>query len=120
MSIQIRMTDYAWNGTALLSPGDTPSLDGSVAADLVNGGKAMYISERESNKEMSDVKANVDPVTGGIEFSGKLMGNLANGEWFNPPSVFRLLLNGTGTVTIDSKDAAGTVTTGVFLSLIHI
>lgn len=68
MSIQIRMTDYAWNGTALLSPGDTPSLDGSVAADLVNGGKAMYISERESNKEMSDVKANVDPVTGGIEF----------------------------------------------------
>lgn len=65
MSIQIRMTDYAWNGTALLSPGDTPSLDGSVAADLVNGGKAMYISERESNKEMSDVKANVDPVTGG-------------------------------------------------------
>lgn len=67
MSIQIRMTDYAWNGTALLSPGDTPSLDGSVAADLVNGGKAMYISERESNKEMSDVKANVDPVTGGIE-----------------------------------------------------
>lgn len=67
MSIQIRMTDYAWNGTALLSPGDTPSLDGSVAADLVNGGKAMYISERESNKEMSDVKANVDPVTGRIE-----------------------------------------------------
>lgn len=69
MSIQIRMTDYAWNGTALLSPGDTPSLDGSVAADLVNGGKAMYISERESNKEMSDVKANVDPVTGEIVFS---------------------------------------------------
>lgn len=68
MSIQIRMTDYAWNGTALLSPGDTPSLDGSVAADLVNGGKAMYISERESNKEMPDVKANVDPVTGGIVF----------------------------------------------------
>lgn len=69
MSIQIRMTDYAWNGTALLSPGDTPSLDGSVAADLVNGGKAMYISERESNKEMSDVKANVDPVTGGISLT---------------------------------------------------
>ena len=60
------------------------------------------------------VKAVVDPVTGGIDFSGKLAGNLADGEWFNPPSVFRLLLNGTGTVTIDSKDAAGTITTGVY------
>lgn len=86
MSIQIRMTDYAWNGTALLSPGDTPSLDGSVAADLVNGGKAMYISERESNKEMSDVKANVDPVTGGSVFytndGGRMLAQGANGNTF--------------------------------------
>jgi hypothetical protein len=65
-----------------------------------------------SNEFAVTVKFNA--LTGGIDFSGKLAGNLASGEWFNPPSIFRLLLNGTGTVTIDSKDAAGTIKTGVY------
>lgn len=60
------------------------------------------------------VASSVNPLTGGIDFSGMLMGSLADSVWFNPPSIFRLLLNGTGTVTLDSKDAAGTITTSVF------
>jgi hypothetical protein len=70
--------------------------------------------KKRNNSVQNLVSSIVDPITGEIDFSGKLAGNLANGEWFNPPSIFRLLLNGTGTVTIDSKDAAGTITTGVY------
>lgn len=60
------------------------------------------------------VMSTINPLTGEIDFSGKLAGNLASDKWFNPPSIFRLLLNGTGIVTIDSKDAAGTIKTGVY------
>lgn len=57
-------------------------------------------------------------LTGGIELSaggsGAILGSLVSGQWFNPTSIFRLLCTGTGTVTLDSKDAAGTITAGVF------
>jgi len=46
--------------------------------------------------------------------SGALMGTLVSGEWFPVGSIFRLLMTGTGIVTLDSKDALGTITTGVF------
>lgn len=50
-----------------------------------------------------------------IEFTTEAtMGNLINGEWFPITSVFRLLMTGSGTVTIDSKDALETVTIGVY------
>lgn len=42
-----------------------------------------------------------------------LRGQLSDGVWTTIPSVFRLRLTGTGTVTLDSKDAAGNITTGV-------
>lgn len=43
-----------------------------------------------------------------------LMGDLTSGEWFPVGSVFRLLMTGTGTVTLDSKDALGAITTSVY------
>lgn len=39
---------------------------------------------------------------------------LVSGEWKPFTSWPRLLLNGSGTVTIDSRNRAGTITTGVF------
>ena len=44
---------------------------------------------------------------------GFLRGALSADEWFTVPSIFRLRLTGTGTVTIDSKDALGSITTGI-------
>lgn len=41
-------------------------------------------------------------------------GNLVGGEWKNVPSMFRLQMTGTGTVTLDSKDALGNITLGVY------
>lgn len=40
-------------------------------------------------------------------------GLLVSGEWVKPPTIFRLRLTGTGTVTIDAKDALDVVTSGV-------
>ena len=39
--------------------------------------------------------------------------SLASGVWANVPSIFRLALNGTGSVIIDSMDVLGNITTGV-------
>lgn len=36
-----------------------------------------------------------------------------SGEWISAPSIFRLRLVGTGTITVDSRDRLGVVTTGV-------
>ncbi len=64
------------------------------------------------------VRAKTDPLTGGITISaggsGALMGPLVSGQWFPVGSLFRLLMTGTGNVTIDSKDALGTITTSVY------
>lgn len=43
-----------------------------------------------------------------------LPNTLVSGEWKPFTSWPRLLLNGTGTVSIDARNRAGTVTTGVF------
>lgn len=42
-----------------------------------------------------------------------LRGPMATGVWMTVLSVFRLRLTGTGTVTLDSKDSLGNITTGV-------
>jgi hypothetical protein len=36
-----------------------------------------------------------------------------SGEWISAPSIFRLRLVGTGTITVDSRDRLGTITTAV-------
>lgn len=40
-------------------------------------------------------------------------GHMSSGAWFIPPSVFRLRITGTGTVTIDSRDSLGNITLAV-------
>lgn len=40
-------------------------------------------------------------------------GELTSGTWMQVPSIFRLRLTGTGTVTVDAKDSLGNITTGV-------
>ena len=54
-----------------------------------------------------------DPSTNRVRF--KLTdGAMTNTVWQSIPSIFRLLMNGTGTVQIDSRNRAGTVSTGVY------
>lgn len=40
-------------------------------------------------------------------------GSLTAGTWFRVPSVFRLRLTGTGTVTVDSRNSLGTISSAV-------
>lgn len=40
--------------------------------------------------------------------------NLENGVWNYCPSIFRLQMTGTGTVTLDSMDALGNITLNVY------
>lgn len=46
----------------------------------------------------------------GVSF---LRGTMANGVWMIVPSIFRLRLTGTGTCTVDARDALGNITTDV-------
>ena len=108
----ILLTQNLRVGGVVLNSGTTQTFGADLEADIVARKGATYLTDPTPGKTVP-VFATTD-VTGVIEFSGKLAGNLASGEWFNPPSIFRLLLNGTGTVTIDSKDADGTITTGVY------
>lgn len=65
---------------------------------------------------VNGVTATTD-ATGGLDISAglpMLMGDLTSGEWFPVGSIFRLLMTGTGTVTLDSKDALGAITTSVY------
>lgn len=59
-----------------------------------------------------DTSGNVTGLVGG-NGSGVLKGPMVNGEWFSCPSIFRLRLTGTGSVTVDSKDSLGNITTSV-------
>lgn len=53
-------------------------------------------------------------VTGMVGPDGAVLyGPMTSGTWMKCPSIFRLRLTGTGTVTIDSRDTLGNITTGV-------
>ena len=51
-------------------------------------------------------------LTGGSRFL--INGAAVDGEWVTTPAIFKLLLNGTGSVTMDSRDAAGVVSLAVY------
>ena len=57
------------------------------------------------------VTALVNPVTGGSRFL--MSGDVVSGEWVSTPPILKVLLNGTGTVSMDSRDANGVVSVGV-------
>jgi len=48
------------------------------------------------------------------DLTGQFYGVLTDGVWKRFSGLPRLLLNGTGTVTIDARNKAGTVASGVF------
>lgn len=53
-------------------------------------------------------------VTGLVGPDGAVFyGSMVSGSWMKCPSIFRLRLTGTGTVTIDAKDSLGNITAGV-------
>ncbi len=42
------------------------------------------------------------------------LGPMTDGVWMPVQAMFRLALNGTGTIVLDAKDLAGAITTNVF------
>lgn len=59
---------------------------------------------------VGNVVAETNPLTGGSRFL--LSGDVVSGEWVSTPPILKMLLNGTGTISMDSRDASGAVTTG--------
>lgn len=39
---------------------------------------------------------------------------VTSGSWFSAPSIFRLRLTGTGSISVDAQNALGVITVGVF------
>lgn len=84
---------------------------------LTNDSGELVGYQKSPGNEVGIVTAQTNSVTGGIELTAGgtvVTGTLASGAWAAPPSIFRLLLNGTGTVTLDSRDAGGVITPNVF------
>lgn len=94
--------------------GQTREVHDSLVDRFRNNPAAWTVSGGNDSSPLSVSKT----LTGMVDFSGMLMGALVSGQWFSQPSIFRLLLNGTGTVTLDSKDAGGVITTGVFSAML--
>ncbi len=48
--------------------------------------------------------------------SSYLRGPMVAAAWMTVPSIFRLRITGTGTVTIDARDSLGNITTAVHVA----
>ena len=85
------------NDTAINVDGVRLIADGSGAFDVVSGSREEQVL-----------------IAGGaIPADARLAGAMTSGTWMTIPSVFRLRLTGTGTVSIDSKDSLGNLTLAV-------
>lgn len=74
-------------------------LTGDELVPLVQGG-----TTERTTVDQFILAARGQTTWNGVSFSG---------EWLSAPSIFRLRLVGTGTVTIDARNRLGTITTGV-------
>jgi len=85
---------------AVQAAGTQVTLSEALEADLIYQGKATRVG--------------AGPDQGGLGVPVFAQTNLQNGVWNNCPSIFRLEMTGTGTVTIDSKDSLGNITLNVY------
>jgi hypothetical protein len=74
-------------------------LTGDELVPLVQGG-----ATERTTVDQFILAARGQTTWNGVSFSG---------EWISAPSIFRLRLVGTGTITVDSRDRLGAITTAV-------
>lgn len=84
-----------------------PSLTGLPEDDLLDGTELVEVINRDGRKVVPVSRL----ATGGGGPS--IGGPLPNGAWVTVPSIYRLRLTGTGTVTIDARNSVGSVTSNV-------
>lgn len=96
------MSTYMKPGQPWLYDSDTGDIVGVKDAD---GG--------ESGLGRLATDANGNTVLVGSDGNSVFKGPMESGVWFSTPSIFRLRLTGTGTVTLDAKNSLGTITLAV-------
>lgn len=74
-------------------------LTGAELVPVVQGG-----ATEQTTVDQFVLAARGQTTWNGVSFSG---------EWISAPSIFRLRLVGTGTITVDSRDRLGVITTAV-------
>lgn len=86
-----------------------------IEAPVATATSAALTAAQATAKIGADVRAEADAKLGEVEAAlGALPGgSLANGVWVRIPSIYRLRLTGTGTVTIDARDSLGAVSAAV-------
>ena len=108
--------------------GESVTVDRALAAELITNGQAAKPADWDSVAGERGEPARVSAAGTLVDESGaavglapaKLsadlaaLGVLTSGQWQWVPSIFRLQMTGTGTVTLDSRDALGNITTGVY------
>lgn len=99
-----------WNSYV---PGDSKTFPANVEADLIRLG----IAVGEPGNGLVPAMVQTNAITGATELLGTdgviLYGQMVSGAWMKVPTVFRLRLTGTGTVTVNSVDSLGVQTAAV-------
>jgi hypothetical protein len=54
----------------------------------------------------------------GVASKAPLTNTMASGTWYPATTIMRLILNGSGTITIDAMDIVGNITAGVYTNTI--
>ena len=102
----------------LIAAGPTQlSYSASDEADLVRRGVAAYVGSNPQTGGLVPAMVQTNAITGATELLGTdgviLYGQMVSGAWMKVPTVFRLRLTGTGTVTVNSVDSLGVQTAAV-------
>lgn len=85
-------------GTGLVwQPGESRQVEDNARANALLAARLGWETLRESDGAAPNVN-----------------GMAVSGAWMRPVVPFRIRVLGTGSVTMDARDSAGTVTTGVF------
>lgn len=96
MAANDRPADIQW-----LVDNQTEQISGYVAKGREMGPPAMLSTDTNGNTVLMGPDGAI------------LKGAMVSGAWFSTPSVFRLRITGTGSVTIDSRDSLGNITLAV-------
>lgn len=79
--------------------------------DLTTSTNNLLIAVNASKTELDSTVASVQTIADNMATIYPSV--LTNGVWARLPAIYKILLGGVGTVTLDTRDRAGNITTGV-------
>lgn len=87
-----------------------------MANVTTRSGKGSALTHQQGDANINNINAELVAATASITtINSALSSLLVSGEWKKVPSMMRLRLTGTGTCTVDSKNALDTISSDLFV-----